>query len=67
MSGLWCILQDHKTRYPQEKNDVDCGVFTGKCADWISDGLYPDYCQDNMELFRKKMMVEIICGKTGDW
>eukprot|EP01084_Bolivina_argentea_P301644 520445_1 len=54
-------------KYPQQENGVDCGVFTSKCADWISDDLYPDYAQQNMSYFRERMMVEIVQGKTLDF
>jgi len=57
---------DHKSSYPQQNNGVDCGVFTSKCADWISDDLYPNYSQNDMSYFRKRMIVEIIRGKTQD-
>ena len=56
--------ENHRGKYPQQKNGFDCGVFTAKCADWISDGLYPDYSQQNMQYFRNRMMIEIIRGKT---
>jgi len=58
---------NNRDRYPQQENGYDCGVFTSKCADWISDDLYPDYSQENMELFRQRMMVDIIRGKTIDF
>ncbi len=54
--------KNHKSTYPQQKNGVDRGVFTSKCTDFISDGLVPDYEQQNMELFRKTMKIDIICG-----
>eukprot|EP00483_Globobulimina_turgida_P007146 UN07160 len=54
-------------KYPQQENGVDCGVFTSKCADWISDDLYPDYSQQDMSYFRERMMIEIISGKTLDF
>lgn len=59
--------ENNKSTYPQQENGVDCGVFTSKCADWISDDLYPDYSQQDMEYFRTRMMVEIIRGKTLDF
>ncbi len=52
---------------PQQENGVDCGVFTSKCADWISDGLEPNYSQVNIEDFRTKMMFEILIGKLLDF
>ena len=58
---------NNRSKYPQQQNGVDCGVFTSKCADWISDDLYPDYSQQDMQYFRNRMMVEIIRGKTLDF
>eukprot|EP00483_Globobulimina_turgida_P009427 UN09446 len=58
---------DNREKYPQQQNGVDCGVFTSKCADWISDDLYPDYSQRDMSYFRERMMIEIICGHTLDF
>jgi len=58
---------DHRGEYPQQDNGYDCGVFSSKCADWISDDLFPDYGQQNMEYFRRRMQLEIIRGKTLDF
>eukprot|EP01083_Nonionella_stella_P166692 558048_1 len=58
---------NHRDKYPQQQNGVDCGVFTSKCADWISDELYPDYSQQDMQYFRERIMVEIIRGRTLDY
>ncbi len=54
-------------KYPQQENGFDCGLFTCKCADWLVDDLFPDYKQENMSYFRKRMIVEIIQGKTLDF
>ncbi len=45
--------------YPQQIND-DCGVFTMQCANWICDGMYPDFKETNMRYFRKRILCEII-------
>eukprot|EP01083_Nonionella_stella_P274581 932134_1 len=58
---------NHRDKYPQQQNGVDCGVFTSKCADWISDELYPDYSQQDMQYFRERIMVEIRRGRTLDY
>ena len=63
--GEWTHL-DNRDTYPQQENGYDCGVFSSKCADWISDGLVPKYSQQNMGYFRRRMMLEIIRRKTRD-
>ena len=58
----WKIDNNNNNNYPQQKNGYDCGVFASKCADWISDDMYPDYSQSDMQYFRKRMILEIING-----
>lgn len=49
-----------------QKNGLDCGVFTLKCADWLSDGLIPDFSQEDIPYFRRRIGVEILEGKLLD-
>lgn len=60
------IRVNGNSRYPQQQNFYDCGVFMLKCADWLSDDLYPDYSQADVKYFRKRIMTEIILKKTLD-
>ena len=53
--------------YPKQGNLADCGVFALKCADWLSDCLFPNYSQKHMEYFRKRMGVEILMKQTLDY
>ena len=57
---------NHEDRYPQQHNFSDCGVFVIKCMDWICDRLYPDYSNDDMKYFRRRLMIEMIIGRTLD-
>ncbi|KAL6057979.1 hypothetical protein STEG23_015848 [Scotinomys teguina] len=45
---------------PQQRNGNDCGVFTCKYADYISRGRPFTFSQQDMPLFRKKMVWEIL-------
>lgn len=47
---------------PQQRNGVDCGVFTIICADFTSDNLNLSYNQSNIPLFRKKIIMSILRG-----
>lgn len=59
-------FKDNKDFYPQQKNTKDCGIFTIKCMDWLSDDLYPDYKQADISYFRKRLVIEILIGHTLD-
>ena len=59
-------LKDNKDFYPQQNNTKDCGIFTLKCMDWLSDDLYPDYKQADISYFRKRLVIEILIGGTLD-
>ena len=57
---------NHGDQCPQQKNFKDCGVFVVKCMDWLCDQIYPDFVQEDMEYFRRRLMIEIIIGRTLD-
>ncbi len=46
-----------------EQIDMDCGIFMLKCADWIFDGLFPDFRETQMNGFSKRIVVELVHGK----
>lgn len=56
------ILVDREPNVPQQRNSVDCGVFTTVCADFVSDDLPLDYSQENMPFFRRKITADILRG-----
>jgi len=47
---------------PQQRNGCDCGVFTTKYADYISENRDLDFTQDDMRMFRRRMALEIAKG-----
>ena len=51
---------------PQQNNSYDCGVFTCKFADWISDDLWPDFQQSNILYFRQRMSAELLTAQLVD-
>ena len=44
---------------PLQTNCVDCGVFTSKLADYLSEGRAPAFSQRDMLYFRRRMLLEI--------
>jgi hypothetical protein len=51
---------------PQQRNGVDCGVFSTICADFLMDNLpiaESSYSQNDMPFFRRKILADIIRGK----
>ena len=48
---------------PFQKNGVDCGVFVCTTANYLAQGLDLDYTQDDMPLFRLKMVRDLSRGK----
>ena len=49
----------YPTNIPQQLNDYDCGVFTLKYADYLSDSCPFNFSQDDMSFFRKLMILQI--------
>jgi Ulp1 family protease len=58
----WILLGGTLVHTPQQRNGVDCGVFTVACADRIADNLKLEYSQDEMRLFRLKIGAAILNG-----
>jgi len=50
-------------RIPQQSNSIDCGVFVLMYACFLGDGLPLSFTQDNMILFRHKILDDIIRNK----
>ena len=48
---------------PQQRNGVDCGMFSTIIADFLSDNLPLNYGQEDMIFFRKKVAASILRGK----
>jgi len=48
---------------PQQNNGSDCGVFTCTTAEFISRNAKLTFCQEDMPLLRKTMVVEIVKAK----
>lgn len=48
---------------PQQGNAHDCGVFTCKLGDYLSDGVPLLFSQEDMPYFRRRMVLEIVNGK----
>ncbi|XP_020805395.1 LOW QUALITY PROTEIN: sentrin-specific protease 1-like [Drosophila serrata] len=48
---------------PQQTNGSDCGVFSCMFAEYISPDAPITFSQENMDYFRKKMILEISDGK----
>mmetsp|Transcript_31328 Transcript_31328/g.55059 ORF Transcript_31328/g.55059 Transcript_31328/m.55059 type:complete len:457 (-) Transcript_31328:131-1501(-) len=56
--------QDHvPSNIPQQRNGCDCGVFTTKYADYVSEDRKLDFTQENMPYFRRRMALEIQNGE----
>jgi len=47
-------------RIPRQLNGCDCGVFTLKFADYISEDLPLTFSQSDMPYFRRKIVLEIL-------
>lgn len=47
---------------PRQRNGCDCGVFTTKFADYVSQDLDFDFSQADMPYFRRRMVVDIMRG-----
>lgn len=58
----WKLI-DREKRVPQQRNGVDCGVFSIVCADFINDNLpIESYHQGEMENYRLKIGAAILRG-----
>ena len=44
---------------PQQRNGSDCGVFMTQTAEHLARGAALDFTQDDMEYFRRRMVLEI--------
>lgn len=56
------VLIDGEKNIPQQKNCVDCGMFSIIGADFLSDDLSLQYGQKDMPFFRNKVAAAIIGG-----
>ena len=57
------ILKDREKNIPQQRNGVDCGMFSIICADFLSDDLPLTYGQKDMPSFREKVAASILSGQ----
>lgn len=58
--SIW--RKDNVPDYPQQENEYDCGVFTCMAAEFLSRNQPIVFKQENMQYFRKKMILEICQG-----
>ncbi len=49
-----------QSEYPKQINSKDCGVFTLKCIEWLSENMYIDYTYKDMTYFRKRILCDIV-------
>lgn len=60
----WRIVKSSHRNTPQQKNGVDCGIFSVMFADVISDDIDPSrLTQSDMPHFRKKVCCDILRGQ----
>lgn len=57
----WTLI-DHPPNVPQQKNGIDCGVFTCVCSDFLADDLPLSYSQENIPYWRNKIACDILRG-----
>ena len=57
----WKLI-DRESGVPQQRNGVDCGVFSTVCADFLSDNLPLEYSQAEMPDYRVKIGCAILRG-----
>jgi sentrin-specific protease 1 len=57
----WKLI-DQEDDVPQQRNGVDCGVFSTICADFLSDDLPLKYSQEEMGDYRQKIGAAIVRG-----
>ena len=55
----WTLVKS-STNYPQQGNGYDCGVFVIMYADYLSDNLPFNFSQDDIALFRKRIILNIM-------
>ena len=60
-------LIDREPHVPQQMNGADCGVFVILCADFLSENLYLDYTQEDIEFYRRKIAADILRGSLNLW
>ena len=65
-SPLEIGINDMHNQIPQQKNGVDCGVFTIMFAKYLANGHQLTFMQEDMVKFRKNIYQEIITGKLED-
>lgn len=58
----WKLINQSKI-CPQQENDLDCGVFTIVCADYLTDDLLLQYSQNDMQFWREKIGIDILRGQ----
>ena len=63
----WKKDRCNKKSTPQQKNGVDCGVFTIMFADYLSDNLKLSFTQKDIPKFRLKIGHHILNGKLDDY
>jgi Ulp1 family protease len=62
----WVVVvaaDDPSYSAPQQRNGVDCGMFTILFGDFLSDGLpLSGFCQDDINSFRRRTVAAILRG-----
>lgn len=58
----WQLEVVKKEMVPQQENGYDCGVFTIKLADYLSEGRPLVFTQRDMSYFRQRILLEIRLG-----
>ena len=53
-------IPEKQTGYPTQANDKDCGVYTLKCIEWISENMFIGYDDKDMLYFRKRILCDIV-------
>jgi sentrin-specific protease 1 len=61
-TSSWIVHIGNKFNTPQQANGFDCGMFTCKFANWVSQDKEFTFNQTHMPYFRKRMALEIKRG-----
>ena len=50
----------HADNIPLQRNNYDCGLFVLKYAQYLAHNEPFDFSQDDMDYFRRRMVIEIV-------
>ena len=53
-------------RIPQQQNGFDCGIFTCKLAECVSDDELPNFSQRDCAFLRQKISLQLLNGYCDD-